>query len=85
MLFQHPLNNETGLDREVDAIFAGQAVEIEQHLIALIAAEVMGVVRYQLRIVALRDSPAVFITKFGTLDCRHSIELLKIRFGSGGT
>jgi len=82
VLLQHPLDNEACFDREVSAIFACQAVEIEQHLIALIPAEVVCVVRYQLRIVAFRDYPAVFITKFGTLDCRHSIELLKIRSGS---
>jgi len=82
VLFQHPLDNEACFDREVDAVFACQAVEMEQHLIALIAAQVVCVIRYQLGIVALRDFPTVFITKFGTLDCRHSIELLKIRSGS---
>jgi len=85
MLFEHPLHDQSRPDGQVSPVLGFEPIKVEQHLVAFIAAKVMCIAIDKPWVITLRDFPTILISKVGTLQCRHGIELLEIRTGSSCT
>lgn len=73
MLLEHPFHYLSGSKRQVSATLVGQRVQIIEHFLPLIPAEVASILRDQFGVVALSDCLFVLVVEVAAIHLRHKL------------